>query len=83
MFKRNLIPEKLKPLWFPKHVFCISKNNSSTTHLVLAKNFVQTHKKITAFLENHPGPCLVTITRPSKMEDYFAERPGNVNPQIE
>jgi PIN like domain len=57
------------------------KGGPSTTHPMLATNFVQTFTKILRFLESNSGPCLATITRPSKKEDYFAGKPGNVNPQ--
>lgn len=58
-------------------------NRQTATHPVLAQNFVNTLPRITSFLRNNPAPCLATITRPSKKEDYWSGEAGNVNPQQE
>ncbi len=57
------------------------KKGKNATHKMLATNFVNTFDAICRFLDTHSAPCLATLTRPSKIQDYFAGKPGGVNIQ--
>lgn len=57
------------------------RSGKNATHRMLAQNFVNTLPRIEAFLNKNPAPCLATLTRPSKLEDYRAGKPGNINKQ--
>ena len=57
------------------------KHGKNATHEMLAKNFVNSLSKINRFLERNEAPCLATLTRPAKLEDFLSGKPGNVNSQ--
>ena len=57
------------------------RKGKNATHEMLAINFVNSLAKVERFLERNEAPCLATLTRPSKVEDYLAGKSGNINPQ--
>ena len=57
------------------------RRGKNGTHQVLAQNFVNTLPRIERFLQTNAAPCLATVTRPSKLEDYYAGKSGNLNKQ--
>lgn len=45
----------------------------------LAANFVNTLDEIYGFFERHEPPCAGSLTRPNKVEDLWAKKPGRVH----
>lgn len=57
------------------------KSGKNTTHEMLAVNFVNSLSTINKYLNLDEAPCLATLTRPKKLEDFLSGKPGNLNPQ--
>lgn len=57
------------------------KSGKSTTHKMLATNFVSSLSIVDKYLSSNEAPCLATLTRPVRPEDTLLGKPGNLNPQ--
>ena len=55
------------------------RTGNNATHPTLARNFVNSFKAIEAFFEQHPPPCVGTLIRPSRQEDFFRGKSGKVD----
>ncbi len=59
--------------------FVLLPRSRRTSHPELAQNFVNTFPLLRRFADGRPGPWLVSVTRPNRVSDIAAGRPGNVN----